>query len=401
MTHVFADTISLKETASTNEDSGSVFDWSIGNNRHFFSFGSWGATTTGVTAHQIEVKGAAAPVLTAVGPVTFDYTYYADIDVSATVEDAWGIATDGQTFWISQDQPTVTYYAYHYKDDPGTSTVEQYGARDSAKDFNPPSNELVNLYGDDSYLWSCEFSVDNSEYFASGAGVVAHNLSDQSHDSDKDLKYRYDTEDEVYGGDNAPLQCLATVTYGGHILLSDSDPILKAFRITDDPLTTVSEYGARDPDYDVTTPGGGIRGLYREGNILWVSSLSDKKIYAIDIRNGNRLEHLEFDLRPETDRPHGIWSNGVTMFVVNGADMNEEVHTYYRFRDNASGTVTVDGSHKEGETLECSATDISDPDGLPSPLSFQLPLAGAEEIRGVGGHHRQDQYDLFNKRGGR
>ena len=369
VTHVFADTINLKETSSTNEDSGSVFDWSIGNNRHFFTSGSWGATTTGVTAHQIEVKGAAAPVLTAVGPTTFDYTYYADIDLSI-VEDAWGIATDGQTFWISQDQPTVKYHAYHYKDDPGTSTVEQYGARDSAKDFNPPSNELVNLYGDDSYLWSCEFSVDNSEYFASGAGVVAHNLSDQSHDSDKDLKYRYDTEDEVYGGDNAPLQCLATVTYGGHILLSDSDPILKAFRITDDPLTTVSEYGARDPDYDVTTPGGGIRGLYREGNILWVSSLSDKKIYAIDIRNGNRLEHLEFDLRPETTVPHGIWSNGVTMFVVNGADMNEEVHTYYRFRDNASGTVTVDGSHKEGETLECSATDISDPDGLPSPLSF-------------------------------
>ena len=369
VTHVFADTINLKETANTNEDSGSVFDWSIGNNRHFFTSGSWGATTTGVTAHQIEVKGAAAPVLTAVGPTTFDYTYYADIDLSI-VEDAWGIATDGQTFWISQDQPTVTYYAYYYKDDPGTSTVEQYGARDSAKDFNPPSNELVNLYGDDSYLWSCEFSVDNSEYFASGAGVVAHNLSDQSHDSDKDLKYRYDTEDEVYGGDNAPLQCLATVTYGGHILLSDSDPILRAFRITDDPLTTVSEYGARDPDYDITVPEGSVRGLYREGNILWVASVDESKIHAIDIRNGSRLEHLEFDLRPETTVPHGIWSNGVTMFVVNGADMNEQVHTYYRFRDNASGTVTVDGSHKEGETLECSATDISDPDGLPSPLSF-------------------------------
>ncbi|WP_419553068.1 hypothetical protein [Candidatus Poriferisodalis sp.] len=54
--------------------------------------------------------------------------------------------------------------------------------------------------------------------------------------------------------------------------------------------------------------------------------------------DGARLEHLEFDLRPETTSPHGIWSNGVTFFVVSSD--KKEVHTY-RIRDDASGAIAL------------------------------------------------------------
>ena len=375
-----SDVISFGKTSANGEDSGSAANWSIGDIAQYYDTSPDTSTWTdeaGNDALMIEVKGAVAPAVTPVTPTpTFDYTRYSDFSISA-VSDAWGLATNGETFWISQDDTPHKYYAYHYKDDPDTNAVEQYGTRDSAKDITPPSTELNSLFMDDDYMWSCEFSRDNTQFFASGAGVVAWNRTDLTRATDKDFKYR-DAGDS-FGGENSITLCYATVTYGDHIYLSDAvTSILKAYRISS------TDYGARDPDYDIWTPGGGIRGLYREGNILWVSSLSDKKIYAIDIRDSHRLEHLEFDLRPEMDKPHGIWSNGVTMFVVNSADMNEEIHTYYRFRDNASGTITIDGSHQEGETLTCSASDISDPDGLPSPPSlsyrWQRPLESGQWV---------------------
>ena len=371
-----SDVISFGKTSANGEDSGSAANWSIGDIAQYYDTSTW-TDEAGNDALMIEVKGAVAPAVTPVTPTpTFDYTRYSDFSISA-VSDAWGLATNGETFWISQDNSPIKNYAYHYKDDPDTNTVEQYGTRDSAKDITPPSEELNNLFMDDDYMWSCEFSIDNTQFFSSGAGVVAWNRTDLTRATDKDFKYR-DTGDS-FGGENSITLCYATVTYGDHIYLSDAvTSILRAYRISS------TNYGTRDPDYDIWTPGDGIRGLYREGNILWVSSLSDKKIYAIDIRDSYRLEHLEFDLRPETDRPHGIWSNGVTMFVVDATHNNEQVHTYYRFRDNASGTITVDGSHQEGETLTCSASDISDPDGLPSPLSlsyrWQRPLESGQWV---------------------
>ena len=58
--------------------------------------------------------------------------------------------------------------------------------------------------------------------------------------------------------------------------------------------------------------------------------------------DGARQGHLEFDLRSETTQPHGIWSNGVTFFVV--SNDKQEIHTYRppqptKARVDFSGTI--------------------------------------------------------------
>ncbi len=149
--------------------------------------------------------------------------------------------------------------------------------------------------------------------------------------------------------------------YGDHIYFSDSTEELHAFRPTPDG------YDDLDSGRNITMPIDGVRGLHRQRDILWMAGPDDDRVYAMRMTDGRRQRHLEFDLGSETGSPHGIWSNGVTVFVVDASD--EELHAYHRIRDNATGTVFASGTGREGDALACVATGLSD-DGLPDPPEF-------------------------------
>ncbi|WP_420622353.1 hypothetical protein [Candidatus Poriferisodalis sp.] len=64
---------------------------------------------------------------------------------------------------------------------------------------------------------------------------------------------------------------------------------------------------------------------------------------AISLASGERVTALEFALHADNDHARGIWSNGVTMFVVD--EIDDKIYTY-RTGDNAA--VRVEGAPRPG-----------------------------------------------------
>ncbi|WP_420446766.1 choice-of-anchor R domain-containing protein [Candidatus Poriferisodalis sp.] len=272
-------------------------------------------------------------------PEASDQTVYANFGISA-VSEPWGLWSDGTTLWVAQDtSPNPKIHAYHLKDDT-TTEADEYGTRDADKDFDVPSDEVHSLEADDDYLYGCEFSAGGGLFDSNAAGVVAWNRADRTRASSRDFAYRSGGSPDTGAGEI--VLCYGSVVYGDHIYLSDSTNELHAFHLVDDPNTVADEYGTPDPERAIAMPIGGVRGLHREGDILWVTSPGHNKVYAIDMSDGTRQGHLEFDLRSETTDPHGIWSNGVTFFVV--SNDKQEIHTYRppqptKARVDFSGTI--------------------------------------------------------------
>ena len=143
-------------------------------------------------------------------PPDFDYTRYSDFSI---VSDPWSLRSDGTTFWVSQDNTSPKNHAYHLKDAPDAD-ADEYGTRASSKDF----------------------------------------------------AYRGVSPDEDAG---EIILCYGSVVYGDHIYLSDSTSLLSPFLLMDDPLTTKNENGAPDPERAIEMLISGVRGLHREGDLLW------------------------------------------------------------------------------------------------------------------------------------
>ena len=105
---VTSDTIRLKVTTSSNEDSGGATGWSIGDDYHYFSNGSWYTSyTQAVQAYLVVVSGVArvnnlatgAPTITGTPRVGEELT----ADTSAIADDD-GITTPDFTYqWVRVD----------------------------------------------------------------------------------------------------------------------------------------------------------------------------------------------------------------------------------------------------------------------------------------------------------
>ena len=121
---VTPDVISLEVTTSSNEDSGGATGWSIGDDRHFFSNGSWFTSyTQTVQAHLVVVNGVArvnnlatgAPTITGTPRVgeelTADTSAIADDDGLGTFVHQWvrvdgmddtNVGTDSSTYTVAE-----------------------------------------------------------------------------------------------------------------------------------------------------------------------------------------------------------------------------------------------------------------------------------------------------------
>ena len=82
-------------------------------------------------------------------------------------------------------------------------------------------------------------------------------------------------------------------------------------RSTTEDFNTLSDAGNEDP-----------RGLWSDGTTMWVADGADGKIYAYDMVTKARVPAQDFNTLSGAGNgnPHGIWSDGSTMWVVDHTD---------------------------------------------------------------------------------
>ena len=163
------------------------------------------------------------------------------------------------------------------------------------------------------------------------------------------------------------------------------------------------EFSNRPSDLDFGLPGvnNEPRGIWGNDDTLWISNdgyQPHNKVFAYARSDGLRNSSLDFDVDAVgNDRPLGIWSDGIRMFVVDGDDF--EVYAYLlsdRSRD-ADRDLTLAGDHEgprgiwgNDETFWVSSETerrlfaYTRSDGSRNPdLDIYLADAGNTDARGV------------------
>ena len=125
---------------------------------------------------------------------------------------------------------------------------------------------------------------------------------------------------------------------------AEDDSIVVTIRVTESSQATSSGGGggggappeprASDEDYDwnvtrdieaLAHDNGDPTGLWSDGTTIWVlnnPSSGQDELFAYDLETGKRQEALEFELDSTHRFTHGIWSDGVIVFVADSrADM--------------------------------------------------------------------------------
>ncbi len=77
------------------------------------------------------------------------------------------------------------------------------------------------------------------------------------------------------------------------------------------------------------------RGLWSNGETIWVSDSGKEKLFAHDLESGERLPAGDIKLSDANDDPRGIWSDRTTIWVLD--DRDESVYLY----DLVSGEQTA------------------------------------------------------------
>ena len=77
----------------------------------------------------------------------------------------------------------------------------------------------------------------------------------------------------------------------------------------------------------LATANGDPQGIWSDGTTLWVADGADDKLYAYTLATGSRDTTKEFDLASANGSPTGMWSDGTTMWVVDDGDDNLYAYT--------------------------------------------------------------------------
>ena len=164
-----------------------------------------------------------------------------------------------------------------------------------------------------------------------------------------------------------------------------------------------------DPNYheaDLT----GIQGVWSDGTTIWVSSFvgsspgDRQKIYAYNVATTLRDPAKDFNNLSDVgnDKPRGIWSDGETMWVVDQTD--NKFYAYHAFLSpttrnenqdfetlKAAGNNVPEGMWSDGQTLwvaddgddKLYAYDLATTDHIPDKDFNTLRAAGNDKPRGI------------------
>ncbi|WP_419551480.1 RCC1 domain-containing protein [Candidatus Poriferisodalis sp.] len=178
--------------------------------------------------------------------------------------------------------------------------------------------------------------------------------------------------------------------------LGEGDSV-HAFRLFDDPATlNVNEYGTLDLDRGLGFGEFSENGVFTDGETMWGVEVGDSTARAVSLDGGERVTALEFELHEDNDNARGIWSNGVTMFVVDETDT--KIYTYRVGDVVVSGVpapgvahVSAGGYHSCALGGSGSDTEVSCSGGYAlSDSDASVPSAGTGrhfELVSAGGFH--------------
>ena len=279
---------------------------------------------------------------------------------SSTIVGFSGLWSDGTTMWVA-DEALQKIYAY----------VLSTKARDSGKDFNTldANHYPYGLWSDGTTLWS---GSDNNI-------IYAYNLITKERDAAKDLNISRD------------IQSISSRSPYITSVWSDGTTIWVTVTSTSPELSQILAYNLntkeREPEKELHTlvaaGNDDPSAIWGNSNIIWVADSTDDKVYAYNLYKNSlnnsevkdSLENIsakpfsgirdsseDFDTLSAAgnNNPEGIWSNGITMWVIDPTDV--KIYAYVlstKARDSskdfdtlrAAGNISPAGLWSDGTTM--------------------------------------------------
>ena len=247
-----------------------------------------------------------------------------DIDISNDVEWPRGVWGNSSTLWVVESSDNKLYAYSHVS---GTR-----GDRQSSKDIDisATSESPRGVWSDGTTIWVAnEF---NTDWERNTPNVMAYNLSDGTHDSDKSF--------DLSTNNNDPRSIWSDGTTLWVLEPKGSSTASKLFAYT---LSTGSRNSSKDINNlheQMEYPGG----LWSDGTTMWIGHSRYRisgtqryvaaKVYAYNLSSGSRDTGKEFSLTGGNESSTGMWSDGTTMWV---ADKYDDKLYAYRMSGSTTG----------------------------------------------------------------
>ena len=256
-----------------------------------------------------------------------------DIELASDNRNPTGIWSDKTTMWVadtgsSGENNSIPdrIYAYNMWTNNVQENPEWDGVHDSAKDIDTVDifgNRFIQgIWSDGITMWAAEFAGRNTDR---GHKLYAFNLLEKTREVSKDF---YTLSD---AGNRRPRGIWSD---GETMWVADAqDSKLYAYH---------SRFFARNDkqDFNTLTDAGNAQpyGLWSDGRTLWVvnNSTNDDldKIFAYDLSTKKRETDKDFATLDdaENNKPTGLWSDGTTMWV---ADYDDNKLYAYKMSDKS------------------------------------------------------------------
>ena len=295
-TIVAADDIELKVTTASDEDSGGAAGWSIRNDRHWFNNGLWRVDLA--ESHMIEVKGVV------IGPPK----RVTGFDLHSDNARPFGIWGNESTIWVANDVfpngSNDKLFAYDRSD----------GSRNATEDFNTlfgaGNRRPTGLCSDGTTM----FVLDRADH-----EVYAYKMSDKSRDSTKDINLAGANDKSEGLWCNGDTVWVAEDDFGG------SNDIF-AYNRADGTANTDVDFPALDPVVDGSRLNANPRGIWSNGETMFVVDNEDATVYAWKMADQTRDSAREISLDADNVNAEGLWFDGRVLWVIDNTD--DSVYAY-------------------------------------------------------------------------
>ena len=191
------------------------------------------------------------------------------------------------------------------------------GARDESKDIETNQGSRLNEYGfktgiwsDGTTMWVLNYGYGedmNGMEVGDGTGkVFAFDLSDGMRDTTKEFPLHLDSD---------PSETARGIWSDGNTVWVSDWRAAKLFAYT---LAS----GARAPDGDITLHhlNHSAQGIWSDGTTIWVAQWNSLKFFAYDLATGVYDPEKDFDRTPGNRYPRDIWADGKTLYVPDHFD---------------------------------------------------------------------------------
>ena len=288
--------IELSITRTYGGDSNSLEGWSIGNGAHRYVSANTPPWTHSPDSPNLffRVHGVGIPH----PPRVTGFDLHSDNDNPKGI---WG---NDETIWVSQSGTAPGLFAYSRSD----------GSRDSSKDFTTlaaaGNAAPTGLCSDGTTM----FVVDRDD-----SKVYAYTLATGVRDSSKDITL-------VSGNTKAEgVWCDDNTVWTAEDDFTGSNEIF-AYNRADGTQNTDVDFPDLDPTVDGSPLNANPRGIYSNGETMFVVDDEDATVYAWKVSDQMRDEDKEIALDGDNADPEGLWFDGRVLWVVDDAD--DRVYVY-------------------------------------------------------------------------